>query len=177
MERERQGNHNLFRKPILDQLRKDISSIVLPSWLEKPPSNIGDAAHGKLKADQWRTLCSIHMVVTLTRLWGNSKATAEERAVLQNFVHLVVATDLASRRSMSPQRAADYDRHMLAYLQGIRELFDASLVPNHHLALHLTICLAMFGPVHGWWSYPFERYNGMLQRLNTNHKARACSSS
>ncbi|KAI0738686.1 hypothetical protein C8Q80DRAFT_1113325 [Daedaleopsis nitida] len=171
VEREREGNHNLFKRPILDQLRQDIASIVLPSWLEKPPSNIGDASHGKLKADQWRTLCSIHMVITLARLWGHSNATVEEQAVLQNFVHLVIATDLASRRSMSPQRAAEYDRHMLAYLQGIVELFDVSLVPNHHLALHLTICLAMFGPVHGWWSYPFERYNGMLQRLNTNHKA------
>lgn len=34
-------------------------------------------------------------------------------------------------------------------------------------------CLEAFGPIHGWWSYPFERYNGVLQWLNTNYKPSA----
>ncbi len=163
---------DIFTKPVLEQLRCDIARVVLPSWLEKPPSNLGDASHGKLKADQWRVLCTVHMVITLVRLWGHSGATDEERQVLQNFIHLIVAIDLASRRSMSADRAALYDHHMYAYMQGLREIFDHHLVPNHHLALHLSRCLELFGPVHGWWAYPFERYNGLLQRLNTNHKPR-----
>ncbi len=164
--------HDVFQKPVLEQLRLDIARVVLPSWLEKPPSNLGDATHGKLKADQWRVLCTVHMVITLVRLWGHTKATDEEQRVLQNFIHLVVAIDLASRRSMSADRAALYDHHMYAYMKGLREIFDHKLVPNHHLALHLSVCLELFGPVHGWWSYPFERYNGLLQHLNTNHKPR-----
>ncbi|KAI0788085.1 hypothetical protein C8Q74DRAFT_1366864 [Fomes fomentarius] len=31
-------------------------------------------------------------------------------------------------------------------------------------------CLLAFGPVHGWWSFPFKWINGLLQRLNTNYK-------
>ena len=163
---------DVFNKEVLKEVRDDISRIVVPSWLEKPPRNLGSAEHGKLKADQWRTLCTVHIVMTLGRLWGHSKAKYEERRVLQNFVDLVVAVDLATRRSMSPARARAYDARMYSYLTGIRELFDQELVPNHHLALHLAQCLALFGPVHGWWAYPFERYNGMLQRLNTNNKPR-----
>ncbi len=172
LEKIGERKHDVFKKPVLEQLRSDIARIGLPSWLEKPPSNLGDASHGKLKADQWRVLCTVHMVITLVRLWGNAKASVEEREVLENFVHLVVAISLASRRSMSPERAALYDHHMYAYTKGLREIFDHKLVPNHHLALHLHRCLELFGPVHGWWSYPFERYNGLLQRLNTNHKPR-----
>ncbi|RDX44049.1 hypothetical protein OH76DRAFT_1299183, partial [Lentinus brumalis] len=60
--------------------------------------------------------------------------------------------------------------HMLSYLQGLWKLFEHKLVPNHHLSLHLASCLMLFGPVHGWWGYPFEHYNGIIQRLNTNNK-------
>jgi hypothetical protein len=44
------------------------------------------------------------------------------------------------------------------------------LYPNHHLSLHLAECIRNFGPVHGWWAFPFERYNGIIQRYNTNNK-------
>ena len=71
---------------------------------------------------------------------------------------------------MDADRARLFDDSMLAYLCTLRELFNHNLVPNHHLSLHLSTCLLLFGPVHGWWGYPFERYNGIIQRLNTNNK-------
>jgi len=30
--------------------------------------------------------------------------------------------------------------------------------------------LRRFGPVHGWWTFPFERLIGMLERIPTNFK-------
>ncbi|KAH9853712.1 hypothetical protein C2E23DRAFT_915053 [Lenzites betulinus] len=154
---------------VVETLRADILSTYLPSWIERPPANFGSAAHGKLKADHWRTVCTINMVITLVRVWSASTATAGDRKVLENFIHLVVAVDLAARRSIDPERARLYDHHMMEYLRTLRELFDHNLVPNHHLSLHLTTCLLLFGPVRGWWGYPFERYNGIIQRLNTNN--------
>ncbi|KAI9064521.1 hypothetical protein FKP32DRAFT_1611124 [Trametes sanguinea] len=164
------SKYDLFDAKILQEVRHDITSTILPSWMEKPPRNFGSAAHGKLKADQWRTIGTVNLVITLVRIWGSSGASDEEREVLENFIHLVCAVDLASRRSMSAERAASYDRHMEAYLQGLRRLYKHQLVPNHHLSLHLRPLLEAFGPVHGWWAFPFERYNGILQRLNTNSK-------
>ncbi|TFK83029.1 hypothetical protein K466DRAFT_499234 [Polyporus arcularius HHB13444] len=155
---------------VIAQLRSDIATTYLPSWIERPPVNFGSASHGKLKADHWRTVCTINMVITLVRLWSSSTATEGDRLLLENFTHLVIAVDLATRRSMDAERARLFDEHMLAYLQGLRKLFEHKLVPNHHLSLHLATCLMMFGPVHGWWGYPFERYNGIIQRLNTNNK-------
>ncbi|KAI0690870.1 hypothetical protein C8T65DRAFT_587606 [Cerioporus squamosus] len=169
-EEEYGTEYRLFDHAAREQLRRDIVHAVVPSWVEKPPSNIGEASHGKLKADQWRTLCTIFMVLTLVPLWGHASATAEQRAVLENFVSLIVAVDAATRRSMTPARADLFDRHMENYVKGLRTLFNHKLTPNHHLSLHLKDCLLLFGPVHGWWSYPFERLNGLLQRFNTNHK-------
>ncbi|KAI9057624.1 hypothetical protein FKP32DRAFT_1583373 [Trametes sanguinea] len=164
------SRYDIFTSDVLKKVRDDIVATVLPSWMEKAPSNFGSSSHGKLKADQWRTVGTVNLIITLVRLWGSSDATVEEREVLDNFVHLICAVDLASRRSMTASRAASYDRHMEAYLRGLRAIYNHTLVPNHHLALHLYPLLVAFGPVHGWWAFPFERYNGILQRLNTNSR-------
>lgn len=162
--------NEIFTNSELQELRKDIRNTLLPSWLEKPPSNIGDRAHGKLKADHWRTLCSVSMVITLVRLWGTSSVSSEQARALDNFMHLVAAVDLATRRSMCPDRANAFDVHMEAYVTGLRSIYNENIVPNHHLSLHLKECLLLFGPTHGWWAFPFERFNGLVQRLKTNHK-------
>lgn len=164
------SKYRVLTDDVVDILRSDIKSTFLPSWIERPPLNFGSAAHGKLKADHWRTVCTINMVITLTRIWGSTTASLAERRLLDNFVHLVVTVDLASRRSMNPHRARLFDLHMMEYLRTLRILFENDLVPNHHLSLHLSTCLLLFGPVHGWWAYPFERFNGIIQRLNTNNR-------
>ncbi|KAI0654528.1 hypothetical protein C8Q70DRAFT_925535 [Cubamyces menziesii] len=159
----------IITQEIIDVIRADIQNTILPSWLERPPKNFGSALHGKLKADQWRTVCTVNLTITLVRLWGVVGAAQRDRLLLDNFVHLVTAVDLATRRSMNPERAKAFDHHMLLYLQGLRDIFSHELVPNHHLSLHLISCLLLFGPVHGWWAYPFERYNGLLASLNINN--------
>ncbi|KAH9850596.1 hypothetical protein C2E23DRAFT_734560 [Lenzites betulinus] len=163
--------HTVFSGNVLEAIRGDIRAAHLPSWLSKPPATFGSASHGKLKADHWRTVCTVNMVITLVRLWGTASSTEHERLALKNFLHLVAAVDLVSRRTMSAERAHAFDTHMLNYLRGLRSLYDADLVPNHHLSLHLRECLLLFGPTLSWWTFPFERYNGLLQRLNTNFRA------
>ncbi|KIJ09587.1 hypothetical protein PAXINDRAFT_87272, partial [Paxillus involutus ATCC 200175] len=41
---------------------------------------------------------------------------------------------------------------------------------NHHASLHMNEFLLRYGPMHGWWMFPFERIIGTLQKTNTNHK-------
>ena len=60
---------------------------------------------------------------------------------------------------------------MKSYMEGIKKLFPQyRFRPNHHMALHLHEYLCRFGPVHSWWTFPFERIIGMLQRIPTNFK-------
>ncbi|KAI9061951.1 hypothetical protein FKP32DRAFT_1612691 [Trametes sanguinea] len=161
---------SVFSGTVLEAIRNDIRRTTLPSWLQKPPSNLGSSKHGKLKADHWRIACTVNMTITLGRLWSEDTASAAERLALENFMHLVAAVDLATRRTMFVERAQAFDYHMLEYLRGIRLLYNAELVANHHLSLHLIDCLLLFGPTLAWWAFPFERYNGLLQRLNTNSR-------
>ncbi|RXW11245.1 hypothetical protein EST38_g14610 [Candolleomyces aberdarensis] len=45
---------------------------------------------------------------------------------------------------------------------------NAHLSINHHLAMHFAVMIKLFGPVYGWWLFAFERFNGMLERVNIN---------
>ncbi|KDR79753.1 hypothetical protein GALMADRAFT_136364 [Galerina marginata CBS 339.88] len=60
---------------------------------------------------------------------------------------------------------------MQAYLAGLKELFpDYKFVPNQHMALHLRDYILLYGPVHSWWAFPFERMIGKLQHASINYK-------
>lgn len=151
---------------VLQELHKDMEKTILPLWLESPPRNLGSKSHGKLKADQWRTVCSVTLVITLVRLWG-FKASKYE--MLENFLDLSRAVRFATSRSTSLERIRQYEYYITAYLEGVVRLYgEEYLRPNHHLALHLIECLIGFGPVHSWWSFAYERLNGTLQRIKTN---------
>ncbi|TFK79920.1 hypothetical protein K466DRAFT_579069 [Polyporus arcularius HHB13444] len=171
----RRDRYDISKFRILDHdtlasVRADILNTVVPSWMQRVPKNFGSPSHGKLKADQWRTACLVNLVITLVRLWGVPTATPRQKMLLENFLDLVRAADLATRRTMDVARAEKFDTYMMRYLSGLVDTFKHPLVPNHHLSLHLRECLELFGPVHAWWAFPFERFNGILQHLNTNSR-------
>lgn len=34
--------------------------------------------------------------------------------------------------------------------------------------MHFAMMIKQFGPVYGWWLFPFEQFNGLLKKVNTN---------
>jgi hypothetical protein len=171
MEYDEGSRSNLLGKELLQTVRSDIARTSFPSWLVRPPRNFGSASHGKLKADQWRSVCTVSLIITLVRIWGSATASELQRKLLRNFTDLVIAVEIATKRSTSSHHVDIYRVHLTRYLHSLLELFpDHKLQTNHHLSMHLDECLADFGPVHGWWSFPFERYNGVMRDINTNNK-------
>jgi hypothetical protein len=86
-------------------------------------------------------------------------------------MHLITAIHIANMRTTSKRDASDYMFHMQSYLVGLVQLYkEAKIQPTHHLSLHLGKLLILFGPVHSWRTWPFERYNYTLQNIKTNKK-------
>jgi len=159
----------------MEQIHADIASMVTPSWLTSVPSKLGSASHGKLKADQWRVLGSVYLPISLIRLWWSAESgngrSERCRKILDVTISLLSAVSIATSRVTSPRHADLYLQHMQAYLTGLKELFpDFRFVPNQHMALHLGDYIHLYGPVHSWWAFPFERMIGTLQRISTNYK-------
>lgn len=161
----------------MELIQSVIKNTTRPSWMNTVPVAFGEAKTGTLKADEWRNLVNIHLPIALTLLWGvGSKHKRQEDAdvLLEHLRHtmsLVQAVFLACFRTTTTYRKDRVLYHLKAYLNNLHLLHpDVDPLTNQHMSLHLPMFLQLFGPVHSWWVFPFERLIGKLQHLPTNHK-------
>ncbi len=130
---------------------------ILPSWCTPAPPWIGDSGQGKISADEWQVFCTVHLIVTLGRLFGSLPLDSHENQLFTNFCDLIVVTKIATGRRITISCADEFHRLMLKYLQGQKELFSASrFIPYHHISLHITELLSRFGPTTVWRCWVFE---------------------
>ncbi|KAI0280568.1 hypothetical protein BC826DRAFT_924322 [Russula brevipes] len=152
----------------------DIASTVRPRWHAAPPANLGQVFHGKLKADEWRSCFEFDIPVSLlrieTRRGASGTQTDEYRAKLVHSTFLLAtAIRWATSYRTSAMHIKKYKSAMKDYLKILRELRPTQRFrPNHLNALLVADYLRLYGPVRGWWMFPFERVIGDLQRTNTN---------
>jgi Transposase family tnp2 len=162
---------------VMQRIRDVIEHTATPSWINSVPYNFGDAAAGPLKADEWRTMSTIYLPLALISLWGDGTShpstdiSVKLRHVLDHTMALVSAVTLACLRTMSQARATAYRNYIIFYIRELQNLHpEATRRTNQHMAMHIYDFLRLFGPVHSWWCFPFERLIGQLQRMTSNHK-------
>lgn len=157
-------------KETLSNVWSDIEKTILPSWISPSPRSPGSESARKLTADQWRTFCTVSLVVTLIRLWGDLPPDDRYRQLLDNYMDLIASTIILHAREMTPTRIETYKIYIHRYLEGLLRLYPkVHLTPKHHLSLHLTEQLKRWGPVHAWRLFAFERLNFLFQLTPTNH--------
>lgn len=147
----------------------DMARTRLPTWITPAPSNWGTSQRGKLNADHWRVIGTIHLPVTLIRMWHNGSERKKE--ILAHFMTLVTAIRIANMRQITSLHIQAYNDHMSRYVQDLRRLYpDQRLKPTHHAALHIGDMLSLFGPTHSHSSPHYERYINFFHHINTNSK-------
>jgi hypothetical protein len=145
----------------------DMHKTILPSWVGAAPKNWGTAKRGKLSADHWRTIFTIHLPITLIWLWREE--TGRKQELMDNIVHLVLAILTANFKTASAKQADTYDLHITHYMRGISRLFrEDPIHPSQHSAFHIGDNIRHFGPVHARSAPHYERFIHLLQRQNTN---------
>jgi len=170
---------NIFTHVEMNEIYADFDRLVKPSWVTSIPNTVSTVGP-KLKSDEWWTLGALNLPVMLIRLWTSTNPQDERKKQRQELLHLTMllfsAIAIATTRVTSKTHRDEYLSHMVQYRQELKRLFpDYEHCANHHVAFHIPEFMAYYGPVHGWWSYPFERMIGMLQRISTNHKPGGCS--
>lgn len=153
----------------LEAIRACIHNVLLPTWVQRPPSNLGDASHGKLKAHELLVLFSVIFPLVLPELWW--AAGEYEEKLLESFCHLIQSTNIIASYSVTPTEADIYTSHYTRYRASLHELYPGfSSVPNHHYAMHNGDLLKFWGPLSVLSEFPGERMNGDLGQINTNRQ-------
>ena len=162
-------DHVVLGRTVMQAVWEDMKRTQLPTWVSAAPSNWGTAERGKLSADQWRVVCTIHLPITLIRLWETK--TGRQKKMLDHFMDLVSAVRIANMRISSRNQIKAYSQLILRYATDHSTLFpDMSLKPVLHAALHIGDMLDRFGPLHAISAPFYERYINFFHRLNTNQK-------
>ncbi|EAU88650.2 hypothetical protein CC1G_01023 [Coprinopsis cinerea okayama7 len=159
----------IFSKSQLAAIRECIAATSIPSWVDRPPTNLGETSHGKLKADQWLSLFLIFFPLCLPEIWS-FPLTQQSEQLLQNFYQLTTCTIILSAYSTSDEYADSYTSFYKDYRHSSKQLFPhIATRPNHHYAMHNGMLLKFWGPLIQISEFPFERHNGELQRVKTNN--------
>ena len=149
----------------------------VPASVGSVPGHFGKSIAGTLKADELCTLALIYLPTALITMWGIGTLHEDEvmaqtlRRVLDHTMLLVCAVQLACQRTISEATVASYRRYITDYMKALKHVHPkAKYTPNLHFAVHISDFLHLFGPVHSWWTFPFERLIGQLQHIPSNHR-------
>ncbi|KAJ3885411.1 hypothetical protein GG344DRAFT_82742 [Lentinula edodes] len=160
---------------VLQKIQQAVREIITPSWVNRPPEEIGLKRAGTLKADNWRTLFSIHLPLALISIWDEDSPlradnASEMASVLQTSMHLTCASIAMTSNTLSPERRNLFRNSIRAHIEGLKLNFPGFMLPSHHLSFHIFDFMDSFSNVRNWWAFPFETMIGRLQRIPTNHK-------
>ena len=138
------------------------------------------------KADEWRRLLTVAPIV-LWWAWKNehdddipdtepdvlanevisTKHSRKRKSLYDVILLLCAGVRLLSTKTITMAQAKAGQTFIANYCQRML-LLGATLTINHHIAMHLASMIKLFGPIYSWWLFAFERFNGMLEKVNTN---------
>ncbi|KAG2192672.1 hypothetical protein INT47_009242 [Mucor saturninus] len=116
-----------------------------------------------MKADEWKSWVLVYSPVLLRDVLPLDK--------FKNWIDFVDACRLLATPTITFDDLDDAHAHLERFCQKCEELYPApTLTCNMHLHIHLRETIRDFGPVYGYWLFGFERYNGLLKKIDTNRR-------
>ena len=114
-------------------------------------------------ADQWK-----HWVVYFSLISLHDILHGDH---LECWCHFVLACRILCQRNLTTEQVRLADALLLQFCRRTERLYGHHVVtPNMHMHCHLRACIEDFGPLHGFWCYAFERYNGLLGDTPNNNR-------
>jgi hypothetical protein len=157
---------------VLSHIQSVLAAIQAPSWLGSVPKNYGDPAAGTIKAHEWKLLATVFLPVALITLWGEKEDGTLLKRALNHTMALFQAVIIACKWRMTKDRAETFRTLLKEWVDDLRTVFPHvekhSPRTNIHISFHLYDFFYLFGPMISWWTFPFERLIGVLERVPTN---------
>ncbi|KAJ7060357.1 hypothetical protein C8F01DRAFT_1292717 [Mycena amicta] len=130
-----------FLKGELQFIRDGIRDVKLPTHVDRPPTNLGEASHGKLKADTVLILFSVIFPLIIPQLWWGKAPK-----LLINS-RIIIFTTVSH---------SNFCSHFFPD------------IPNHPYAMHYAALMKFWGPMAALSKFAGERMNGIFGKAKTN---------
>lgn len=120
-----------------------------------------DAGFASFTADQWKNWTVYFSIIALRDIVTDNN--------LGCWSHFVLACRQLVCKTLSLEQLQLGDALLL---QKTESLYGKdSITPNMHMHCYLRECIIDYGPLHGYWLYAFERYNGILGAMPNNNRS------
>ena len=147
-------------------LQSRVDSILVPPGIGRIPFKI-KSGFSSFTADQWKNWTIYYSLIALHGLVGEND--------LECWRHFVLACRLLCRKSLSKQELKVADLLLMQFCKRTERMYGKkSVTPNMHMHGHLKECVIDYGPLHSFWLYAFERYNGILESIPNNNRSIEC---
>ena len=86
--------------------------------------------------------------------------------------YFVQASRILCQLSLTSEQIQLADAFLLQFCKRAESLYGKSAItPNMHLHCHLKESLFDYGPIHNFWLFSYERYNGILEHFPSNNRS------
>ncbi|KAG8713395.1 hypothetical protein FRC11_012299 [Ceratobasidium sp. 423] len=128
-------------KEIVEEIKLDMKQTQLPMFLKMPPINFATVDHGKIGAEEYKSLAIVSLPITLIRLWGCAGIDSDYQERLDHFLHLSVVIRILSYQTITAHDINLFEYHYTQYLLGFKGHYPfSSIVLVQHLGLHIPYC-------------------------------------
>lgn len=135
-------------------IQRVIPDTSTPSWINSVPANYGEANAGTIKADEWRTLSTLHIPIALVILWGDIDGAAPKDGsrflrILDHSMALFQAIIIVCRYATNPTLATKFRSYIKEWVNGLHDLHPHTKKhqrrTNVHMSFQLYDFLLLFG--------------------------------
>lgn len=149
-------------KSALDKIAQRLQNTIVPTGLGRLPTSVAIGTF--LTAEQWKNWTLYFSIYCLHDLLPVQH--------LECWRHFVLACHKLCPHEISETNVTVADILLHSFCKKVLEIYGAdALTPNIHIHCHLADCCRDFGPLHSYWCFPFERYNGVLGNQPNNNRS------
>ena len=148
---------NIITPDDLSVMQEKVDNMTPPPKVGRIPRKI-QSGFMAFTADEWKNWILLYSPYILYGL-------IPERD-FKCWCYFVEACQLICQPIITKEQVLHAHGCILKFCCTYEELYGKEMcTPNMHMACHLNDIMLDYGPVHGYWCFSFERYNGMLESM------------
>ena len=144
-------------------IQSRVDSIQVPNYVGRIPLKIASSFSG-FTADQLKNWTNLFSLMALRDILPSDH--------LQCWAHFVPASRLLCQMRISDADIKLADALLLQFCRRGESLYGKEVTtPNMHLHCHLKQSLYDYGPIHNFWLFSYERYNGIFEQFPSSNRS------
>lgn len=143
-------------------IQNRVNSTTVPAGIGRIPSKIS-SGFSSFTADQWKNWVNFFSLLSLQGILKDDH--------LECWRHFVLACRILTKYTITTGELLLADALIMQFSKRTERLYGKNkITPNMHMQCHLRSCVEDYGPLHGFWLFAFERYNGILGNIPNNNR-------